>query len=418
MKSAVFILVAAYLAACGDDPCDPDAPNTICTIIGSTTDQGYSGDRGPATDAVLYIPMDIVVSPEHDLWLLDFNNYVIRRVDRVGMIDTIIGNGDVGDSPTQENVTELPALEAYFNHTTDLFISDGYLYLAAWHNSRIKRVRTSDMMIQNFAGAGRRTFYDGDNGPALDAALDLPSSIARDPAGNIAIMDQANQVIRLVDQNTNTISTIVGTCVVEGNSPCAPGVEPVSCPNSNKLVCGDPATECMFECTPSYGGDGGPGRLARMAQPFGQQADPAGRIVYDHDGNLIFADTDNSRIRKVDTSGIITTIAGTGDAGYSGDGGPATAAKINRPVDVEIGADNSVYFTDTYNSCIRKIDPGGAITTVVGQCSPAPADRGFAGDGGPPLEAKLNRPYGIELDGNKLYVCDSYNNRVRVVNLP
>jgi len=411
-------LIACSLAACGDEPCDPDAPNSICTIVGSSTDQGYSGDQGPATDAVLYIPMDLVVSPEGDLWLLDFNNYVIRKIDSTGTITTIIGNGEVGDSPTQDGVPELPAQDAYFNHTTDLFFADGYLYLAAWHNSRIKRVRTSDMMIENFAGRGRRTFYDGDAGPALMASLDLPSSVARDPAGNIAIMDQANQVIRLVDHTTNAMSTIVGTCIVESNSPCAAGVQPVSCPSSNKLVCGDPATECMFECTPSYGGDGGPARDARMAQPFGQAADPAGRIVYDHDGNLIFADTDNSRIRKVDTSGIITTLAGTGDAGYSGDGGPASAARVNRPVDVEIGSDNSVYFTDTYNSCIRKIDPAGIISTVVGQCSPAPADRGFSGDGGSPLEAKLDRPYGIELAGNKLYVCDSYNNRVRVVNLP
>lgn len=416
MKQSSILLLA--LTACGgDQPCDPDAPNTICTVAGSTTDQGYEGDDGPASEAVLYIPMDLAVSPEGELWMLDFNNYVIRRVDKTGAIQSIIGNGEVGDSPAQDGVTVLPARQAFFNHTTDLFFDGGYLYLAAWHNSRVKRVRLSDMMIEDFAGAGRRTFYDGDGGPALAASLDLPSSIARDPFGNIAIMDQANQVIRRVDTNGN-IDTIVGTCIVENTTQCEPGVAPVACPGSNKLTCGHPAVDCMFECTPSFGGDGGPARLARMAQPFGQQADPAGRVAYDLEGNLIFADTDNSRIRKVDTNGIINTLAGTGIAGYSGDGGIATSANINRPVDVEIGPDNSVYFTDSYNSCIRKIDPSGVISSVAGQCSPRPKDRGFSGDGGPPLEAKLNRPYGIEIVGKKLYVADSYNNRVRVVNLP
>jgi sugar lactone lactonase YvrE len=155
-----------------------------------------------------------------------------------------------------------------------------------------------------------------------------------------------------------------------------------------------------------------------MGQPYGQAADPAGRLVYDKLGNLYFADTENNRIRKVDTAGIITTIAGTGVAGYSGDGGPGHLAQINRPIDVEVGDDNSVYFTDVYNSCVRKVAPDGTISAVVGKCSGEPAERGFSGDGGDPLEAKLDRPYGIDLVGKKLYVSDSYNNRIRVVNLP
>jgi hypothetical protein len=249
------------------------------------------------------------------------------------------------------------------------------------------------------------------------ASLDLPSSIALDPVGNIVIMDQANQVVRMVD-GSGTMHTIVGKCVIDLDSPCAPGVQPVLCTGSDKFACGDPATECSKPCSPTFAGDGGPALEARLGEPYGQAADPAGRVVYDHAGNLLIADTDNNRIRKVDTAGIITTIAGTGQAGYSGDGGPGNQAQINRPVDVAIGSDDTLYFTDVFNSCIRKIDPAGIISSVVGQCSSNPDDRGFAGDGGPPLEAKLNRPYGIDLVGNKLYVSDSYNNRIRVVNLP
>jgi serine/threonine-protein kinase len=131
------------------------------------------------------------------------------------------------------------------------------------------------------------------------------------------------------------------------------------------------------------------------------------------------SDTTNHRIRKVDPSGIITTIAGTGTAGYSGDGGAATAAQINHPVDVAIADDNSIYFTDVYNHCVRKIDPAGTISAVAGKChfSVNGHDGGFSGDGGPPLQADLNTPYGIDLVGKKLYVSDSYNNRLRVVNL-
>jgi hypothetical protein len=411
------LLLGASLVACGtSEPaaCDPDAPNTICTIAG-TAEQGYSGDNGPATKAVMYVPQDTAVAPNGDVWVLDFNNYVVRSIDAKGIIRSVIGNGQVGDSPPP-GTAQMPALSATFNHTTDLFFHDGYLYLSAWHNSRIKRVRLSDMMIENFAGLGRRTYYDGDGGPALMASLDLPSSIALDPVGNIVIMDQANQVVRMVD-GSGVMHTIVGKCVIE-ETPCATGVAPVACLGSDKLACGDPATECVKACTPGFAGDGGPALEARLKEPFGQAADPAGRVVYDHAGNLLIADTESNRIRKVDTAGIITTIAGTGAADYSGDGGPASQAAINRPVDVAIAPDNTLYFTDVFNNCVRKIDPAGIISTVVGQCSKNPDDRAFAGDGGPPLEAKLNRPYGIDLVGSKLYVSDSYNNRIRVVNLP
>jgi len=413
---ALVASLAAPLVACGDGPCDPDAPNTICTIAGSG-EQGFNGEGGPATSAAMYVPQDTAISPDGELWILDFNNYTIRAIHADGTIEAIIGNGQVGDSPPPE-VAAMPAINATFNHTTDLFFHDGYLYLSAWHNSRIKRVRLSDMMIENFAGLGRRTYYDGDEGPALAASLDLPSSIALDPkTGNIVIMDQANQVVRSIDAAGN-IHRIAGKCVVDLDVACPAGVQPTQCPGSNKFTCGDLATECAKECTAGYGGDGGPALEARIAQPVGQAADPAGRVAYDRAGNLLIADTENNRIRKIDSAGIITTIAGTGVGGYSGDGGPAAEAKINHPIDVAVADDNTIYFTDVNNNCIRKIDPAGAISTVAGQCSPDPTKRGFGGDGGDPLEAKLDRPYGIELHGNKLYVSDSYNNRIRVVNLP
>jgi hypothetical protein len=412
-----FILLAFALAACGgDDPCDPEATNTICTIVGNG-DQGFNNiENGPALKSALYIPQDTITLPDGDIWLLDFNNYLVRAVGADGNIRTVLGNGQLADSPPP-NVTSIPALQAGFNHTTNLFYHDGYVYLAAWHNSRIKRVRLSDMMLENYAGLGARVKYTGDGGQALEADLDLPSSIALDPNGDLVIMDQANQVVRKIDKN-GVITRVAGKCVVELEAPCAAGEQPVACPDNNKFACGDPAIECAKPCTPGFGGDGGNALEARLGQPYGQMADPAGRIAYDKQGNLIFADTDNHRVRKVDTAGIITTIAGNGEEGYSGDGGPATSAALYRPVDIAIMDDGAVLFTDVYNNCIRKIGTDGIISRVVGKCSDNFDDRGFSGDGGDPLDAKLDRPYGIDLVGKKLYVSDSYNNRIRVVNLP
>lgn len=415
------------IGACGADepPCDPNAPGTICTIAGAGK-QAYDGDNGPAIEAFLSWPQDTVVSPDGEVWIIDFNNYLIRAIDDQGIIRSVIGTGLLGDSPTADQGPNCGALEAKFNHTTSLLFHDGWLYLAAWHNSRVKRVNYATMELENYAGLGKRTLYTGDDGPALEAAFDLPTAMAVDADGNVAIMDQANQVIRQVDPS-GVVRRIAGKCVIEAAGPCD---APVQCPGSNKFVCGNPVAYCgdgqgttagyvgTNDCALAYAGDGGPAIDLRMGQEYGQMAHPSGRIAYDKDGNLIFADSTNHRIRKINKSdGIVNTIAGTGHGGYSGEGGPGTQADINFPVDIATAPDGSLYFADFENSCVRKLDPAGIITTVAGQCTPNPAEWGFSGDGGPPTEATLNQASGIDLVGNKLYISDTYNNRIRVVNL-
>jgi hypothetical protein len=407
--------IAIGLLACGDDGerCHPDVPNTICTIAGTGEAGAPSFTPVPAKEASLSIPFDLAMASDGTLWVIDFNNYVVRAIDAGGMITTVIGNGDVGDCPDHT-----PALEAPFSHVTDLRFHDGYLYLASWHNSRIKRVRLSDMMVENFAGRGARTHYDGDGGPAIDAALDLPAALAVRGDGAIVVMDQANQVVRAIDP-AGVINTILGKCIADVEAPCAPGQPLMTCPGSSKLVCRSDPFACVSPCAPDYAGDGGAPLDVRMAQPFGDAADPGGHIAYDRGGNLLFADTNNHRIRKIDTAGVVSTIAGIGGTGkygaggYSGDGGPATSALLNGPVDLAVADDGTIYFTDVYNSCVRKIDPAGVISTAVGTCGV----RGYAGDGGPPAQATLARPFGIALVGDKLYIADSFNHRIRVANL-
>lgn len=425
MKALTIVVPFAVLvASCGgsssNDVCDPDAPGTICTVAGSG-ESGYLGDQGPAVEADLYYPQDMLIGPNGNLWISDFNNYLVREVDSQGTIHRIIGTpGLLGDSPDLP-ATTCPALDAQFNHTPTMALDPAgkFLYLASWHNSRIKRVDLANMMVENFAGVGKRTLYSGDGGPANAAYLDLPSAIAFDPSGNLAIMDQANMVVRQVDA-TGMIRRIVGQCIIDDQVPCAPGQVPVACgPTTDKLTCGQScdlgSTANSAPCNFAYSGDGGPATEARIGLQFGQQADPSGRITYDRAGNLLLADTLNNRIRKVDTAGIITTVAGNGTGGYSGDGGPATAAAINHPIDVAVGDDAAIYFTDTDNNCIRKVDPAGNISTVAGVCAPGPSM--FSGDGGAPTAAKLDHPYGVFVAGKKLYIADTFNSRIRVVNL-
>lgn len=402
------------LAACDPESpaqrtCTP-APGTICTVAGSNR-AGVSGDLGPAWAARLYLPMDTAIGPDGNLYVVDWNNHRLRLVedplDTVGdpMMSTCAGTGTLGDGPPG------PALMADFNHPTDItFDAEGRLWIAAWHNSRIRRLDPGLTTLEDVAGTGGRS-YAGDGGPAAMAVLDLPAGIELDAAGNVFFVDQANQVIRRIDAEDGTISRVAGQCIT---SECEEGEVPVACAApSGRFRCGSDPMACGLPCQPSYGGDGGPALDARFAMPFGQSADPAGRLAIADDGTIYFADTRNHRIRVIAPDGGIDTFAGTGTAGFSGDGGPAEAAQLNNPVDLELGPDGTLYVADTFNSCIRAIAPDGTIDTVVGQCGM----RGFSGDGGDPLAAELDRPYGVEIDGTNgaLYVSDTHNHRVRVV---
>jgi len=435
MRTALLLSLTVAAGACGDNAsggadadvspdanvppaacADPDV-GIICTVAGSGG-FGYSGDDGPALSAEFSLPQDTLKVGD-DLLVLDWNNHRLRKVQADGTIVHVAGRGELGgdlDSPQNQD----------FNHPTNLLFDEdsGNVLIAAWHNSKVRMVDLETGDVTDYCGDGRRAYF-GD-GVACSAvtpptvAFDLPAALAWDPDGDLVVMDQANQVIRRVDGD-GMVHKVAGNCIIDqppsagGPGPCE---TPVACPGgSGKMTCGDPASTCASPCNPSY--VGGTAETLRMAQPFGQSADPAGRIVYDGDGNLLWVDTENSLVRKLDGAGNDTIVAGLAPVegvqqkGYSGDGGPAVEAKLNRPVDIALDSDGSIFVSDVSNDCIRRIDSDGVITTFAGVCG----ERDFGGDGGPAAQAHLKLPFGIEIAGDWLYITDTGNSRVRAVRL-
>jgi DNA-binding beta-propeller fold protein YncE len=426
--SLVGLLGALALTSCdgdGEPRCDLEAVGVLCTIIGNN-ENGYDRDADnmaiPALEAKMSLPQDTLTAPDGTLYVLDWNNHRVRRLDPEGLLHWVAGRGELGGSLDDPSNGD-------FNHPTNIIFDESgdNILIAAWHNSKVRVIDRATGMVTDTCGDGKRAYW-GDDGPAGASSLDLPASLALDPAGNLMIMDQANQVLRFVDK-AGEIHRFAGKCVVDaaapaGPGPCAEGVEPTQCPDgpngpSGKFTCGDPAMFCSKPCTPGYSGDDIPALEMRMAQPFGQAAAPAGRIVFDKAGNLYFADTSNHLIRMIDKDGMVRRIAGTPPEagvpqnGYAGDDGPALAAKLNFPVDLAFADDGTLYFTDVRNNCVRSIDTAGNIHTAVGRCG----EKGYEGDGGPADAALLNLPFGVEWVDGTLLVADTGNSVIRRVRL-
>jgi len=416
--ASVGLVALAASVGCGSDEdagCDQSIAGNICTIAGNT-ENGYDGDDGPALEALLSLPQDTLTSADGITYILDWNNHRIRKIEG-GIIKHVAGRGELGGS------LDDPA-NGDFNHPTGILFApgEGKMVIAAWHNSKIRELDLATGLIVDTCGDGRRAYW-GDNGPALTASLDLPTSLAWSPQGDLVVLDQANQVFRVIDA-AGEIHPLYGRCVIDAPAPSGPGAcdQPSACGPmgglaSGKNTCGDPAMTCTSACTPGYNGDDIPAVDMRMGQPFGQSADPGGRIVFDPEGRLYFADAGNSIIRRIDPDGMVHRVAGLAPVdrvpqrGYSGDGGPATEALLNNPVDLALAEDGTLYFTDVYNHCVRAIDPAGIISTVAGVCGQS----GTAGDGGPATQARLKRPYGLELTPTALIISDTGNNIIRSI---
>jgi RHS repeat-associated protein len=331
----------------------------IETVAGDRT-YGYSGDGGPAEQAKFRGPTGVAVDAPGNLYIADRENNCIRKVDTSGIITTVAGDGTWGYSGDGG-----PAEQAKLRSPHGVAVgASGNIYIADSSNNCIRKVDTSGI-ITTVAGDGTYG-YSGDGGPAAQAKLSSPSGVAVDAPGNLYIADTTNHCIRKVD-TSGIITTVAG------------------------------------DGTRDYSGDGGPAAQAKLDYPWG--------VAVDASGNIYIADSFNNCIRKVDTSGIITTVAGDGTWGYSGDGGPAAQAKLRHPWGVAVDASGNIYIADTTNHCIRKVDTSGIITTVAGD-----GTWGYSGDGGPAAQANLHHPWGVAVDASgNIYIADHDYHRVRKV---
>jgi hypothetical protein len=339
-------------------------PAPITTIAG-TSSYGYNGDGGPASSATLYLPFGTAVDSNDNVFIADSYNSRIREVLRAtGNILTVAGTSSFGYSGDGG-----PATSATLYHPDGVAVdASGNLFIADSYNNRIREVVKATGNIITIAGNGY-TGYSGDGGPATSAMLNDPFGVAVDGSGNVFFSDQGNNRVREVVKATGQIITVAGTG------------------------------------TASYNGDNIPATSAMLNQPNG--------VAVDGSGNVFISDWHNSRIREVvKATGNIVTFAGTGSAGFSGDGGPATSAMVNYPGGVGVDASGNVFIADSSNERIREVAIAtGVITTVAGS-----GTMGFGGDGGPATSAAMNLPYAVAADGHdNLFIADSNNNRVREV---
>ncbi|MGP8217270.1 MAG: T9SS type A sorting domain-containing protein [Bacteroidia bacterium] len=342
----------------------------ISTIAGNGS-QGYTGDGGQATAAELYGPTGVAIDASGNIYIADYENDRIRKVNTSGIISTFAGTGTAGSSGDGGNAT---AAELYEPMEVAIDIA-GNVYIADYGNNRIRKVNTSGI-ISTIAGNGTAG-STGNGGNATAAELNSPMGVAVDVYGNIYIADYNNNIIRIVN-SSGIIKTIAGTGTggLSGN----------------------------------YNGDGIAATAANLDEP--------GAVSLDASGNIYISDFLNNRIREINTSGIINTVAGNGTANYSGDGGPATAAEINlwaafnyRGGGVVVDASNNIYIGDYDNSRLRKVNSSGIISTIAGTGTAS-----YSGDGGPATAAELHYPTNVAVDASgNVYFADYGNNRIRKI---
>jgi sugar lactone lactonase YvrE len=340
-----------YIADSGNQRIRKVTPReTITTVAGNGT-MSYSGDGGPAARASLSWPYGVAVDSSGSLFLTDSGNNRVRKVTPDGMIRTVAGNGKPGYSGDNG-----PARNAQFNGPDGIALDTaGNLYIVDAENQRIRKV-TPRGVISTIAGDGARG-YSGDGGLARSAQLNRPSGVAVDPGGSLYIADSGNDRVRKVTPR-GIVSTMAGNGML------------------------------------GYSGDDGPATSAQLLLPRGVAVDSA--------GNLYIADG-NKRVRKVARGGAISTVAGNGQFEFSGDGGPATRARLSGPWSVALDSAGTLYFSDYFYGHIRKVAPDGRISTVAGNGERA---YGCEGNGGPATSAPVS-PWGLAVDSaDNLYFAD------------
>ncbi len=363
-----------------DIPKDCEAVvGNICTWAGTPGVAAFDGGGNHRLSSYFYWPMDIEFSPYGKPVIADWNNHQVRMVEEDNSLKTVIGTKFVGDGdPVQGDLVApgVPGTTINLNHPTQaIYYPDGTLLSSSWHTFKFRTWDPATGLTYVLWGAGPG--FTGENGEDATGKLNsFLTSVVMDSNENLYFIDQRNLRVRELTADYK-LWTIAGTG------------------------------------TAGYTGDGGPANAATLSFPVGNQPEPGGSLAMSADEKTLFvADTMNSVIRAINLDdGSIRTVAGTGIAGYSGDGGPATAAQLNQPRDLEVDADGNIYIADTDNHTIRMVATDGTISTLAGT-----GTSGATGDEGPAVDATLYRPFGVALgtDGN-LYVADTYNHAIRVI---
>ena len=346
----------------------------VSAVYGSIWDEtGVStttGDNGPATSAAVVLPTDVAVDSSGNLYIADYGNARIRVVAKT-IINTIAGltNGiplTDGQAAIATRLTGPTGLATDPNG--NVYFAEGSIATGSGLGNgdfRVWKITISSGILNVVAGNGIAS-YSGDGGAAAVAQLNGPASIAVDASGNLYFADSLNHRVRRITA-AGRIDTVAGNG------------------------------------TPGFSGDGGPATSAQLNSPLG--------VAVDNSGNIYVADTDNNRIRKVSGNGVIATIAGNGNASFFGDETSALLASIHAPEGLVVAPDGTIYIADTLNQRVRRMTPDGVIHTLAGNGNAA-----FSGDGSDATQVSLNLPTGVALDGaGNAYIADRGNNRVRKV---
>jgi len=430
-----------------------DRTTTLVSTIAGDGTFGYTGDGGPATSAELGQPWELLYDSSKNLYISDVGDNVVRIVNSGGTINTFAGDGVAGFSGDGG-----PAIKAELNIPSGLAIDAGKnVYIADRLNHRVRKVDTTGT-ITTFAGDGN-TGYSGDGGPATSAAIGNPRGL-KVKSGTLYISNSGRSRVRNVVLNTQIINTYAGSFTGydgDGHSLTSSqffGGSALFFDRTGNLFLNDSFNGRVRKAVSGNmmtlgGGYLGDTKVATSAALYVPEA-----VAFDKHGNYFIADYAGNRVRKVSATGKITTVAGTGISGYSGDGGPATSAMLYFPAGVVVDSNLNLYIADQANNVIRKVDTAGKISTfatyanwsslgamavdtannlfVVDQftcaaytISPAGAVSlfagveftcGYNGDNIPATTAELNTPYGIAIDSSgNVYIADSSNNRIRKV---
>jgi hypothetical protein len=360
----VLALLGIAGSACGSserEVCELQAPGTVCLIAGNGR-MAFNRDGLPAAETAFYQPSAVRRGPDGLLYIMDFNNMRLRRIEPVGTISTVVGSG------AHAFATEgVPATESALENPIDFdFLPDGRPILVSYHDPRVLVVER-DGTLQRMAGNILPGVLgsEGDGGPPIQAQFVELVGVAMGPDGAVYLADDMAHRVRVI--RDGKIDTLAGS-----------GIQ-------------------------GYQGDGGPARNAALNVPTALAVDDA--------GNVYFADASSDVIRRISPDGMISTVAGTGQRGFSGDGGRAIDAQLSGPEGIAVASDGTLYIGDRLNNRIRKVAPDGTISTIAGTGA-----MGSTGNGGPARSATFYFPSRVQIDvDGGLLISDQSNSCIRKI---